>query len=115
MNKNTLLFSVVLLGVFAAFSSVSAQSRIRFARGRTSATVSGSIGGSVGRKFALGAKDGQVLSANVSSKSGCVKFDNGATSTTFTTNSGDNFLRIKNGCGRLTTFSLTVSINYGSN
>ena len=99
-----------LLGI-SAFTEVSSQTRIRFARGRTSATLSGTVGGAATRRFVLGASDGQTLSANVSSRNDCVKFDNGATSISFVTSSRDNWLVVKNRCGRSSTFSLTVSIN----
>jgi hypothetical protein len=91
-----------------------AQTRIRFARGRTSATVSGSVLGGGERTYVLGARRGQYLSGNVSSRNGCVKFTDGATSVGFTTDAGDNILSITNYCSRRTTFTMTVSINYGS-
>lgn len=89
-----------------------AQTRIRFARGRTSATVSGAVGGGGVRRYVLGARSGQELSGNVSSRSGCVKFTEGSTAMTFTTESGDNWISVTNYCSRPTTFVLTVSINY---
>lgn len=115
MKTRIFLISIGFLVLGTGCLTVSAQTRIRFARGRTSATISGVVGPAAAKSFVLGARNGQSLSANVSSRSGCVKFDNGATSISFITNAGDNFLRVKNSCGRSTTFSLTVSINYGSN
>ena len=46
----------------------SAQTRIRFARGRTSASVSSTIYGNAQRKYILAARAGQYLSATVSSR-----------------------------------------------
>lgn len=101
--------------ILAAFTGeICAQTRIRFARGRTSTTVSGQIGGYGSRSLVLGARYGQLLSANVSSRNGCVKFSNGATSTSFVTQNGDNYLYLRNGCRSGSRFALTVSINYGS-
>ena len=109
---------ILAIGVFLMFlvvcSEVSAQSRIRFARGRTSASVSGGLSGGGTRTFVLGARYGQYLSANVSSANGCVKFTGGSTSSSFTTNAGDNYISVTNYCSRYTSFVLTVSINYGS-
>ena len=98
----------IVLGITAV---VSAQTRIRFARGRTSATVNGSINGGAKRTFALGARSGQTFSGNVSSRNGCVKFTEGSTNNSYTTHAGDNVVSITNYCGRATSFVLTVSIN----
>lgn len=95
-------------------SAGEAQTRIRFARGRTSATVSGTVAAGARRTYVLGARQGQYLSGNVSSRNGCVKFTEGSTSVGFATDSGDNILSITNYCSRATTFTMTVSINYGS-
>jgi hypothetical protein len=106
-----------MLSTLAAIVFVSdgvAQTRIRFARGRTSATVSGSIAGGGRRTYVLGARDGQYLSGNVSSRNGCVKFAEGSTSLGITTDAGDNILSITNYCARATSFTMTVSINSGS-
>jgi len=91
-----------------------AQTRIRFARGRTSATLSGSVGGGGVRRYILAARAGQQLSGNVSSRNGCVKFTEGSTSLSFITESGDNWISVTNYCSRPTSFTMTVSINYGS-
>lgn len=109
--KAVLLIAVLAISSFDLF----AQTRIRFARGRTSATVTGTIGGAGGdweRGFVLRAKYGQYFSANVSSSNGCVQFtENGSTSLGFTTRSGDNYIYLNNGCRRATKFTLTISIN----
>jgi hypothetical protein len=106
-----LFIAVLLIGITTA--DALAQTRIRFARGRTSASASSSIGSGSGRSYVLSARRGQNLSANVSSRNGCVKFkDEGSTSTSFTTVNGDNVIWLINNCSRPTTFVLTVSINY---
>ena|SRR5438045_1951787 len=101
----------VLIGTIFVLDGV-AQTRIRFARGRTSATASGVIGGGGVRRYVLGARSGQELSGNVSSRNGCVKFTEGSTAMSFTTESGDNWISLTNYCSRATNFVLTVSINY---
>jgi hypothetical protein len=111
--RNFSLASFCLV-VLVACSEASAQARIQFARGRTSATVSGTIKRSAGRTFVLRAKNGQFLSANVSSRNDCVNFNNGATSTSFVTRSGDNVLYVSNRCRNALPFTITVSINYGT-
>ncbi|MBK6723771.1 MAG: hypothetical protein IPO41_01615 [Acidobacteria bacterium] len=92
-----------------------AQTRIRFAPGRTSASVTGSLSGGATRRFVLGARDGQYLSGNVSSKNGCVKFVGGSTAIDFMTVAGNNFVTITNSCRSSTSFILTVSINSAGN
>jgi hypothetical protein len=59
----------------------------------------------------LGARNGQRLSANVSSRGGCIQF-NGTTSISMTTEDGNNYLDISNECkGGAIRYSLTVSIH----
>jgi len=108
MKKMTavLAFSVlVLLSV-----DLVAQTRVRFARGRTSTSLSGSIGSIGERDFVLRAYAGQNLSANVSSSGGCIKFSTISTSQAYQTDEGDNWLKLMNMCRRTATFTMTVSI-----
>lgn len=106
-------FQILLLALVLVISSsdTRAQTQIRFARGTTSATVSGTLYGGDTRTYVLSARYGQYLSANVSSRNGCVTFQNGETSASYTTRSGNNHLYVGNGCGRTTSFTLTVSIS----
>lgn len=114
MKNRKVIFAAVCLMLVGICFEVSAQTRIRFARGRTSTTVSGTIGAGGSRSFVLGARYGQALSANISSRNDCVNFSNGATSTSYITTAGNNYLNLRNRCGRAASFVLTVSINYGS-
>lgn len=111
MKNFTVKAFITLLLITISVSDLFAQTRIRFARGRTSATVSGKIFGNAERKYVLGARYGQYLSANISSRNGCAVFRNGATSVSYRTERGDNYLYLLNNCGRQTTYTLTVSIN----
>ena len=101
---------VVLIAVAILSIASFAQTRIRFARGRTSASVSSSIGGNSQRKYFLAAREGQTLSANVSSRNGCVVLGDQQTSTSYVTDSGDNYIDLFNRCGTATSFTLTVSV-----
>ena len=114
MKKLLLAALVAAIISLMSVSAVEAQTRIRFARGRTSATVSGTVAAGARRTYVLAARQGQYLSGNVSSRNGCVKFTEGSTSAGFATDSGDNVLSITNYCARATTFTMTVSINYGN-
>ncbi len=88
-----------------------ADIRVRFARGRTSATMTGSIRGGGAICYVAGARRGQTLSATVSSKNGRVNFrSTGDTSYSETFDfSGDHRLCIYNN-GGLSGYTLTVSI-----
>src|SRR5262245_739295 len=112
--KKSLIGALVFLLLIGLNADVLAQTRISFVRGRTSATVSGRIYGNGENSYVLRARRGQFLSANLSSRSDCILFTNGATSTSYITRSGNNYLYLTNRCGGTTTFTLTVSINYGS-
>jgi hypothetical protein len=114
MNIRKLIIAAACVAALGVCFEAAAQTRIRFATGRTSATVAGSVARYGARSYVLTARYGQVLSANVSSASDCVTFDNRATSTSYVTRSGNNYLRLVNSCGRTVSFTLTVSINYGS-
>jgi len=107
ITTQILMLAMVLL---LAHSDLFAQTRrIRFRGGSSSATVSGRIAAGANRSFVLGSSTGQRLRAVISSRNDCVVFDNGGTTNSFETHSGDNFLSIHNRCGRVS-FSLTVSI-----
>ena len=106
---------VVMMSVFQV--SASAQTRIRFKRGASSATVSGTLAKNVGKCFILGAREGQIIDAKLRSRTGKIQFPfyfgagpyKGGTSYGTTTTDGDNEICIEND-GNATTFSLTVSI-----
>jgi hypothetical protein len=110
MHKVLTRAIVVLMAVTILSIASFAQTRIRFARGRTSTSVSASIAGNSQRKYFLAARGGQTLSANVSSRNGCVLLGNQQTSTSYLTDSGDNYIDLFNRCGTATSFTLTVSI-----
>lgn len=114
MKKIFIKVLVLFLVSICLSHNLFAQTRIRFAKGRTSATVSGTVGGNGERSYVLRARYGQYISANVSSRSDCVIFSNRATSLSYITESGDNYLFLTNNCRRQVSFTLTVSINYGS-
>lgn len=82
--------------------------RIKFRRGSVEETISGSV--SSERSFVLYTLSGQYLSASVSSGNNCVVFTNGSTNTSYTTNRGDSYLRLKNNCGGEASFNLTVYV-----
>jgi len=104
---------LLALVAIAAFSNVAAfaQNRIRFAKGRTSATVTGRVSNGGRVCYFAGASAGQKFTATVSSRSGkVVIFESGETSYSYEVETrGDQSVCVDNLRGA-TTYSLTVSI-----
>jgi hypothetical protein len=110
--KNTFAKVLILMLLVLTFSEAGfADTRIRFARGRSSATVSGRIGTGGRVCYVANARAGQVLTATVSSRSGKVRiFESGETSYFYEVEySGDQSICVDNLRGA-TTYTLTVSI-----
>jgi hypothetical protein len=105
---------LAMIGVMFTTDSM-AQTRIRFARGRSSASVSGTIrpGTSV-RSYVLRAQAGQTLTATLSSGNGKCDFTQGDYEDTqysqVIEDDGDVTFSIDNHGNRATNFTLTVSI-----
>jgi hypothetical protein len=107
MKKLIAIITIAAFANVAAFADI----RIRFAKGRTSATVSGKVsrGGRV--CYFAGARAGQQFTATLSSKSGkVVIFESGETSYAYEVERrGDQSVCVDNLAGA-TTYTLTVSI-----
>lgn len=85
--------------------------RIKFPRGRTSATMNGRIGNGGRICYFARAREGQSFNAALSSRSGKVQiFESGETSYSYTIGqTGDQSVCVDN-LSRATTYSLAVSI-----
>ncbi len=104
---------LAMIGMMAANDSL-AQSRIRFGRGRNSASVSGTMAGNGERTFVLGARRGQTLTATLSCGRGKCDFAEGDLHDTsyseYIESNGDIYITIHNHAARATNFTMTVSI-----
>jgi len=100
--------NVVVNPVPTSEPQIDPPTRISFHRGSTGETILGSV--DRGRNYVLRAREGQRLSATVSSANNCIVFNSNTTTITFTTVRGDNWLGLVNNCGAQSGFSLTVSI-----
>lgn len=109
MKKSVCTLFAAALVLFTTLD-ILAQTRIRFARGRTSTTVTGTLTSIGERDFVLRAAAGQYLSATVSSRGDCIKFSTIETAQAFRTEYGDNWLKLMNMCRRRASFTMTVSI-----
>lgn len=100
--------AVMVNPVHMSEPQIDQPTRISFRRGSTGQTISGNVARI--KDFVLRAKQGQHLTASVSSANNCVVFNSGTTNVSYTTVKGDNWLGLVNNCGGQSTFSLTVSI-----
>jgi hypothetical protein len=114
LKKFGLKFLVLALVGLMSASDLLAQSRIRFARGRTSTTVSGTMAAGGERSYLLGARRGQTLTAALSCGNGRCDFAQGALHDTqysqYVDRNGDVYITIHNHGNRATRFTMTVSI-----
>lgn len=97
-----------------AASDALAQSRIRFGRGKSSASVSGTMAAGGARTYVLGARRGQTLTAVLSCGNGRCDFAQGDLHDTsyseYLESNGDVYITIHNHGNRATRFTMTVSI-----
>ncbi|HSI89082.1 MAG TPA: hypothetical protein VK918_08505 [Pyrinomonadaceae bacterium] len=111
MNTNFTRTIAAAVLIAAASLSTFAEIRIRFAKGRTSATVAGRVAEGGRICYVAGARRGQLLTATVSSNTGRVSiFESGETAYSYDIEvSGDQSVCVDN-LGRAATYRLTVSI-----
>ena len=116
LKKISVKVLVLSMIVFVTCSDSMAQTRIRFRRGTSSATVSGTLAPGVTRGYVLGARNGQVLSATLSSGNGRVDFTQGNLHDTqysmTVERNGDVYISIDNHGRSSTRYTMTVSIQY---
>ncbi len=111
LKRNIARIFVLAVVVCMTYTDSFADIRVRFARGRTSATMTGSIRGGGVVCYVANARAGQTMNATVSSRNGKVNFrSTGDTSYSESMDySGDHRLCIANR-GGLTSYTFTVSI-----
>jgi hypothetical protein len=114
MQRRTALKVVALLLVLVVSSAdVLAQKRIRFQRGRSSATVRGPIGGGGYTEYTVNGRAGQVMTIEITSGNGAVIVNAGSASGksfSIDMSGGDHLLSVVNTGRRATTYTMTVSI-----
>jgi hypothetical protein len=104
--------AVLLIGM--TNSDLFAQTRIRFARGRSSTTVTGSLSAGGKRSYILRASEGQTMTVRVSSRNGNVSVDLGGndvgTGDTVELRSTDEYIITVHNNGGATSYSLYVAV-----
>jgi hypothetical protein len=114
-KKISLKFLIVAMIGLMSITDLSAQTRVRFARGRSSASFTGTIrpGTSI-RTYVLRASEGQTLTATLSSGNGKCDFTQGSYEDTqysqVIEETGDVTFSIDNHGNKATTFTLTISV-----
>jgi hypothetical protein len=95
-------------------SALLAQTRIRFARGRSSATMTGSLAAGGERSYILRASAGQTMTVRVTSRNGDVSVDLGGndvgTGDTVELRSTDEYIITVHNNGGATSYSLYVAV-----
>jgi len=114
LKKLALRISILAMIFLMAAADLTAQTRIRFARGRSSATVSGTLAAGATKGFVLRAMQGQVLTGTLSSTTGKADFTQGNLHDTqysqTVEENGDVYISIDNHGRGATRFTLTISI-----
>ncbi len=114
LKKIGLKISILAMILTVAVSDLSAQTRISFRRGSSSATVSGTLAAGATKGYVLRASQGQVLNGTLSSTNGKADFTQGNLHDTqysqTVEENGDVYVSIDNHGSRATKFTLTVSI-----
>jgi hypothetical protein len=106
----------LMLATFSLMTSAEtfAQKQIRFAKGRSSATISGTLQAGSTTTFVVRAKAGQIARVSVNNRrlkifsDAAPKGESGSSS--FDTNSGNNEFGLDNPTNRAINFTMTISI-----
>lgn len=114
IKKINIYFVTVAMILLMSGIDIMAQTRIRFARGRSSATVSGTIPARSNKNFVVGASNGQYARVSVSPRNLQIYSNEApkgeAGSSGFETYSGDNEFGIYNPTNRPVRYTMTISI-----
>lgn len=112
LRKNSRLVALILVIALSGIQ-VFAQKRIRFQRGKSSATVRGPIGPNGYTEYVIDGRAGQVMTIEITSGNGAVIVNAGTASGksfSIDMSGGDHLLSIVNTGRRATNYALTVSI-----
>ena len=114
LKKFGLKMTITAMIFTAAVSNLTAQTRINFKRGSSSATLKGTLAAGATKGYRLRASQGQKLSGTLSSANGKADFTQGALHDTQYSQTveadGDVYISVDNHGTRPTTFTMTISI-----
>ncbi|CAN5578768.1 hypothetical protein BH10ACI1_BH10ACI1_26900 [soil metagenome] len=120
LKKFGFKFAVIAVIALSLVSETVAQTRLRFARGGTSTTVSGTLAARSARRYVLSLSEGQTFSIGVTSGNNNVSIKASDVHGTFeekydgyfeveTDANGDHYITLRNNGNRSTRFTMTVS------
>lgn len=113
-KKISVYFVMLTMILLMTSAELYAQTQIRFARGRSSTTVSGTIAAGSNKFFVVGARYGQIARVSVSPRNlkifsdAAPKGESG--SSDFETYNGDNEFGLYNPTNRAIKYTMTISI-----
>lgn len=97
-----------------------AQTRIRFARGRSATTLTGNLSPDSTRAYVISVRRNQTMTINVTSGNNNIQIDvddadghveyGDGYSQIYTNNNGDHWITLKNEGSRATRYSMTVTV-----
>ena len=111
----------LILTALTTDSPAQSPTRVKFAKGRSAATLTGSLAPDAVREYVLGVSAGQTMTVQVTSgnnkidleitgRSGHLEWgDNGYAQVEINEN-GDHYVTVKNSGGKMTKFSMTVTV-----
>jgi hypothetical protein len=109
LKKRVVQFLGIAVILLCASGLSMAQRRVTFGRGRTSASVSGSLRSGAAASFVVRCMRGQLVTATVNSGNGRVDFGGSRRFSLMTDRNGDIFIDITNH-GRSTGYTVTIRI-----
>lgn len=120
-SKFSLKILVIVLIVFSLVGDSFAQTRIRFARGKSSATLSGTIAAGAVREYMIDVREGQTMTVRATSgnkqldfeivgRSGHEAWGENGYAQIEINQSGDHYITVKNSGSSATRFTLTVAV-----
>ena len=113
MIRKTAQAAALVLILILSSADALAQKRIRFQRGKSSATVRGPIGPNGYTEYVIDGRAGQVMTIEITSGNGSVIVNAGSASGksfSIDMSGGDHLLSVVNTGRRATNYALTVSI-----
>lgn len=120
--KKSFIKIIALSLIIVALNTLSfAQTRVRFARGRSAATLSGTLSTDSTREYVISVRQGQTMTVQVTSgnnkldleitgRNGHLEWGDNGFAQVDINESGDHYITLKNSGRRATKYSLTVTV-----
>lgn len=103
-----LFFAALMMLIISGSLSAQTGTRIKFKRGTSSASVSGTLRPGASRTYVMHVREDQEIHAVLSGKG--VALDNGMLTMQYNAPDGDNFIKVINKSRKATRYTMTVAI-----